>query len=42
VADRIVFMDRGEIVEDTVKSEFFSQPRTDRAREFLSKILKVG
>jgi glutamate/aspartate transport system ATP-binding protein len=41
VADRIIFMDRGEIVEDTPKSEFFTAPKTDRAREFLSKILKL-
>lgn len=39
VADRIIFMDRGEIVEETPKAEFFSTPRTQRAQEFLSKIL---
>jgi glutamate/aspartate transport system ATP-binding protein len=39
VADRIIFMDRGEIVEETPKAEFFSAPRTPRAQEFLSKIL---
>ena len=39
VADRIVFMDHGEIVEDTPKAEFFSTPKTKRAQEFLSKIL---
>ena len=41
VADRIIFMDRGEIVEDTPKREFFSAPKTSRAQEFLSKILKL-
>ena len=39
VADRIIFMDRGEIVEDTPKAAFFEKPRTERAQEFLSKIL---
>ena len=39
VADRIIFMDRGEIIEDTPKTDFFSTPRTQRAQEFLSKIL---
>jgi glutamate/aspartate transport system ATP-binding protein len=39
VADRVVFMDRGEIVEDTTKDEFFGSPRSERAQQFLSKIL---
>ena len=39
VADRIVFMDHGEIVEETPKAEFFAAPRTRRAQEFLSKIM---
>ncbi len=39
VADRIVFMDHGEIVEETPKNEFYSAPRTKRAQEFLSKIM---
>jgi glutamate/aspartate transport system ATP-binding protein len=39
VAHRVVFMDEGEIVEDDPKDEFFSRPRSDRARQFLSKIL---
>ncbi len=39
VADRIVFMDGGKIVEDATSDEFFSKPRTPRATEFLSKIL---
>jgi glutamate/aspartate transport system ATP-binding protein len=39
VADRVIFMDRGEIVEDQSKQTFFENPATDRARQFLSKIL---
>jgi glutamate/aspartate transport system ATP-binding protein len=39
VSNRIVFMDRGEIAEDTATAEFFSAPKTKRAQEFLSKIL---
>jgi len=40
VADRIVFMDEGAIVEDAAKDEFFGTPRSDRAQLFLSKILQ--
>jgi len=39
VADRIVFMDHGSIVEDSPKEDFFSAPRSDRAREFLARII---
>jgi glutamate/aspartate transport system ATP-binding protein len=39
VADRIVFMDHGRIVEDSPTQEFFSLPRSERAREFLAKII---
>jgi glutamate/aspartate transport system ATP-binding protein len=39
VAHRVVFMDKGEIVEDAPKEEFFGQPRSERAQLFLSKIL---
>jgi glutamate/aspartate transport system ATP-binding protein len=39
VADRVAFMDAGEIVEDASSEDFFSTPRTARAAEFLSKIL---
>ncbi|NEU10939.1 amino acid ABC transporter ATP-binding protein [Methylobacterium sp. BTF04] len=39
VANRVIFMDRGEIVEDAQKEEFFGQPRSPRAQQFLSKIL---
>lgn len=39
VANRVIFMDRGEIVEDADKNEFFGKPRSERAQQFLSKIL---
>lgn len=39
VADRIVFMDNGEIIEDAPSKEFFNSPRSPRAQLFLSKIL---
>jgi glutamate/aspartate transport system ATP-binding protein len=39
VADRIVFMDGGRVVEDRETPAFFGDPHTERAREFLSKIL---
>ena len=40
VADRIIFMDGGKIVEDAYKEEFFAAPRSERAQLFLSKILR--
>ncbi len=39
VADRVVFMEAGEILEDAPKEEFFGSPRSPRAQQFLSKIL---
>ncbi|HEY9056463.1 MAG TPA: amino acid ABC transporter ATP-binding protein [Aurantimonas sp.] len=39
VADRVVFMDEGMIVEDRATEEFFGDPESERAQEFLSKIL---
>jgi glutamate transport system ATP-binding protein len=39
-ANRVVFMADGRIVEDRSPDEFFTNPQTDRARDFLSKILK--
>ena len=39
VAHRVIFMDKGEIVEDALREEFFGSPRSDRAQKFLSKIL---
>ncbi len=40
VAHRVVFMDKGEIVEDAPKEDFFGKPRSERAQLFLSKILQ--
>ncbi len=39
VADRVIFMDEGRLVEENTPTLFFTQPRTDRAKSFLSKIL---
>ena len=39
VANRIVFLDGGKIVEESASEEFFEHPKTDRARDFLSKVL---
>jgi glutamate/aspartate transport system ATP-binding protein len=39
VADRVIFMDEGSIVEDRTKDDFFGSPRSERAQQFLSKIL---
>lgn len=39
VADRVIFMDHGQIVEDRPKTDFFAQPESERARQFLAKIL---
>ena len=39
VADRVLFMDGGVIAEDAPPAEFFSNPQTPRAKEFLSKVL---
>lgn len=39
VADRVIFMDEGEIVEENVPEIFFNNPRYDRTRAFLSQIL---
>ena len=40
VAHRVIFMDKGQIVEDLPKEEFFGKPRSERAQLFLSKILQ--
>jgi glutamate/aspartate transport system ATP-binding protein len=40
VAHRVIFMDRGSIVEDLPKDDFFGKPRSERAQQFLSKILQ--
>ena len=39
VAHRVIFMDAGRIVEDAKKDDFFGTPRSERAQQFLSKIL---
>jgi glutamate/aspartate transport system ATP-binding protein len=39
VASHVVFMDQGRIVEDCTKDEFFNTQRSDRARDFLAKII---
>ncbi len=39
VADRVIFMDQGQIVEQNTPEEFFNNPKTDRSKDFLSKIL---
>ena len=39
VAKRVIFMDRGQIIEDLPKDDFFGKPRSERAQQFLSKIL---
>lgn len=39
VANRVIFMDEGKIVEDSPKEEFFANPSSDRAKDFLAKIL---
>ena len=40
VADRVIFMDGGEIVEQNTPNEFFDSPETDRLQLFLSQILQ--
>ena len=40
VADRVIFMDRGEIVEQAPPEEFFANPKSDRTKLFLSQILQ--
>jgi len=39
VADRVIFMDEGQIVEQNTPDEFFNNPRNERSKDFLSKIL---
>src|SRR5690606_29307569 len=39
VADRVIFMDQGEIIEQNTPDEFFDSPRNERTREFLSQII---
>jgi general L-amino acid transport system ATP-binding protein len=39
VANRVIFMDRGEIIEQNEPEEFFLHPKSDRTKLFLSQIL---
>jgi ABC-type polar amino acid transport system ATPase subunit len=39
VADRILFVDGGKITEDAPPSEFFTNPKNERTKDFLSKVL---
>ncbi|WP_261665564.1 amino acid ABC transporter ATP-binding protein [Erwinia mallotivora] len=39
VANRVIFMDEGKIIEDSAKDDFFSHPQSERAKDFLAKIL---
>jgi polar amino acid transport system ATP-binding protein len=39
VADRVIFMDEGRLIEDAPPAEFFAHPKSERTRSFLSKIL---
>ena len=39
VADRVIFMDEGQIIEQNTPTEFFNNPQSERTKDFLSKIL---
>ena len=39
VADRVIFMDEGRIVEEASATEFFDNPREERAQQFLSRLI---
>ena len=39
VADRVIFMDQGQIVEQNTPEQFFANPKNERTRDFLSKII---
>jgi general L-amino acid transport system ATP-binding protein len=39
VADRVIFMDQGQIIEENNPEDFFAHPKSDRTKDFLSKIL---
>ena len=40
VANRVIFMDQGQILEDEPTDKFYNHPDNERARQFLSKIIK--
>jgi general L-amino acid transport system ATP-binding protein len=39
VADRVIFMDQGQIIEQNSPTEFFNHPKSERTKDFLSKII---
>jgi ABC-type polar amino acid transport system ATPase subunit len=39
VADRVIFMDYGEVIEQNTPSEFFKNPQHERSQQFLKEIL---
>ncbi len=39
VGDRVVFLENGKIIEDSSSKEFFTSPKSDRAKDFLSKVM---
>ncbi|MNI80533.1 Glutamine transport ATP-binding protein GlnQ [compost metagenome] len=39
VADRVIFMDQGQIVEEAAPEQFFAEPREERTKTFLSRVL---
>jgi polar amino acid transport system ATP-binding protein len=39
VADRVIFIDDGVILEDAEPHQFFNEPKSERAKDFLSKLL---
>jgi len=39
VSDRVIFMDQGQIVEENNPHDFFDHPKSERTKDFLSKIL---
>jgi general L-amino acid transport system ATP-binding protein len=39
VADRVLFMDQGQVIEQATPAEFFNNPQTERAQKFLSQII---
>jgi ABC-type polar amino acid transport system ATPase subunit len=39
VADRVIFMDQGQIVEQNDPEAFFASPQNERTRDFLSKVI---
>jgi len=39
VADRVIFLEDGQIIEENSSEEFFSQPKTERAKDFLNKVM---